>query len=331
MHARMICSTVLLAFVASITGLAGAGCSKKSSESASAEASDTAPRGITEGHDGGSIVWEVKPDGKVRALVKTADGKPADKDVRGTLLWKGASGDTKIPLTFDDKAKLLVGFGPRLASELTEIRYTVSAAGKSWAGALHVPVGGTDELEDSAQRAAQKPVPKGKTGPNGGVVQAVGDDIVEIVADKNSGQVRVYILDASYRPVSIGNRRCKLGLVGGSVELIALAPGPGGAYFTGQLGTKVDPVKLTIAITVGARTHVALCGYEPGVVVAVGSSAPSIRLLVSVSWSVDVHGPRAPGVVVVGHDDDGPGHGHWGHGHWGHGDWGHGHWGGHGH
>src|SRR5262249_46703591 len=158
------------------------------------EAADTALRGITEGHDGGSIVWEVKPDGKVRARVKTADGKPADKSVRGTLLWKGPSGDTKVALTFDDKSGLLVGAGPRLEGDLTEIRYTITVAGTGWAGALHLPAGGTDELEESARRAARAPLPKGKTGPNGGIVQMVGDDPVEIVADKSSGQVRVYIL-----------------------------------------------------------------------------------------------------------------------------------------
>jgi hypothetical protein len=314
MRTRSLFTTALLALLVAF-GAASPGCSKKSAEPASAEATDTAPHGITEGHDGGSIVWEVKPDGKVRALVKTADGKPTDKDVKGTLLWKAPSGDTKVPLTFDEKSGMLVGSGPKLEGDLTEIRYTVTA-GNAWAGALHVPAGGTDELEDSAKRAAQKSIPKGKTGPNGGIVQVVGDDVVEIVADKSSGQLRVYLLDASDKPVAIGNRKVKLGLVGGSVEEITLSPGPGGLYFVGKLGTKVDPVKLTIAITSESHTEVVLCGYEPGVVVVVGSEAPTIHLLIVVNWSIAVHGP---GVIVIGDDDDG-----W-HGH------GHGHWGGHGH
>jgi hypothetical protein len=50
----------------------------------------------------------------------------------------------------------------------------------------------------------------------------------------------------------------------------------------------------------------------------VGASAPAIHLLVSVNWTVEVHGPRVPGVVVI-EEEFGP----WGHG-------GHGHWGGHG-
>jgi hypothetical protein len=74
-------------------------------------------------------------------------------------------------------------------------------------------------------------------------------------------------------------------------------------------------VKLTIAITLESHTEVVLCGYEPGVVVVVGSEAPTIHLLIVVNWGIVVHGP---GVIVIGDDDDWHGHGH-------------GHWGGHGH
>jgi hypothetical protein len=105
----------------------------------------------------------------------------------------------------------------------------------------------------------------------------------------------------------MGSRKAKLGIVGGSVEMVALSPGPDGLYLTGRLATKVDPVKLTIALTNDGRTNVVLCGYAPEVVVAVGAAAPALPLLVSVNWNVDVNGPRTPGVVD---DDDGRGRGH---------------------
>jgi hypothetical protein len=308
MRIRELSTALLLAFVAA-AGAVSTGCSKKSSEPVSADSTDTEPHGLTEGHDSGTIVWEVKSDGKVRALVKTADGKPVEKDLRGRLLWKGPSGEAKVALHSDEKSGLLVGSGPRLEGDLTEIRYTITVAGSGWAGALHLPAGGTDELEESARRAAQAPPPD-KTGPNGGIVQVVGGNVVEIVAEKSSGQVRVYLLDESNRPLPMGSRKAKLGIVGGSVEMVALSPGPGGLYLTGRLVTKVDPVKLTIALTNDGRTSVVLCGYEPEVVVAVGAAAPALPLLVNVNWNVDVHGPRTPVVVGDDDDDDGRGRGH---------------------
>lgn len=294
----------------------------KSSKTVTSETPEPALQGITEGHDNGSIVWRVTPDGQTRAIVKSADGKPLGKNASGGLVWRGAAGEWKVPIVFDEPSGTLVAAGPKLEGDLTEIKYTITVDGKPWTGALHVPAGGTDELAASAKKAAQKQGSKRDPGPNGGVVQVVGDDALEVVADKNSGQVRVYVLDTSNKPVAIGERKVKLGVVGSTSDVIALSPGPGGLYFTGKLSSKLDPIKLTIALTHHDQTEVVLCGYEPGVVVVVGSAAPSIHLLVAVSWGVDVRvqAPR-PSVVIIHDDDDHHywhGHGH-GRGHWGHG------------
>jgi hypothetical protein len=151
------------------------------------------------------------------------------------------------------------------------------------------------------------------------VIQVVGDDTVEIVADKNTGQVRLYELDPSYRPIPIGTRRATLGLMGGDVEMLALSPGPGGMYFTGKLATRIDPVMLTIEVANDEQIDAAIFGYVPGAVIVIGPEAPTIHLLVAVNWNVEVIGPRAPGVVVIepewGWEGPGWGHGHWGHGH----------------
>jgi hypothetical protein len=309
----------VLAFLP-LFAVASTACSKKSGEAASADPSEVAPpRGPTDGFPGGTIAWEVKPDGHVRALLKTTDGKAPGGDVHATLVWRGPAGDATVPLAYDERTGILAGAGPRLQGDLTEIRYVVTVAGTPWIGALDVPVGGTDELEVSAKRAARRPVPHGKTGPNGGVVQVVGDDTVEVVADRSSGQVRLYVLDASYKPIPIGTRRATLGFVGADDELVVLAPGPGGMYFTGKLAARVDPVKLTIAVAYDGQVDVALCGYEPGGVVVFGPGAPTLHVLVAVGWNVEIVGPRAPGVVVIepewGWEGRGWGHGHWGHGH----------------
>jgi hypothetical protein len=180
-----------------------------------------------------------------------------------------------------------------------------------------------------ATRAEQRPIPPGKVGPNGGVLEVVGNDTVEVVADKSSGQVRVYMLDASYKPIPIGARRVTLGFVGPDDETLALAPEPGGMYFTSSLPTRVDPVEMTVAVENDGQVNAALWGYEPGGVIVVGPAAPTVHLFVATNWGVAVVGPRAPGVGVViegpeigvGIDFGGRGRGH-GHGHWGRG---HGH------
>jgi hypothetical protein len=308
MHTRLTSRATALALLCAFAVGSTTGCSKKSSEAAGADPGyvqlppppPPPPSGPTDGYPGGSVTWEVKPDGEVRALVKRADGKPLGPDVRATLVWKEPSGDVKVPLAYDDQTGLLVGSGPRLVGDLTEIRYTVTVNGQPWAGAIDVPPDGTDEIVAAAARAERRPIPRGKVGPNGGVLQVVGDDTVEVVAGRNSGQVRVYVLDASFRPIPIGTRRVTLGFVGADDETVALVPGPGAMYFTGRLATRVDPVKLTVAVAYDGQLEAVLCGWEPGEVIVVGAGAPTIHVLVATSWDVAVVGPGAPGVVVPG-------------------------------
>ncbi|WP_437734112.1 hypothetical protein [Sorangium sp. So ce1335] len=306
-------SRSVLSVVALTTLLAGspfaAGCKTAAEASVTEESVEAVPvaleEPLTEEHDGGSVGWDIAPDGTVKAIVKTADGKPIDKDVSGTLTWKGPNGDAQVPLTLDAKTGLLIAAGPRLEADLTEVKYNVVVSGNPWNGTLHVPAGGTRVIVEGAKKAEKRPVPPGKTGPNGGVIQVVGDDIIEVVADKTSGQVRVYVLDANFKPVPIGDRKIKLGFVGSGSELIVLTPGPGGLYGVGTIGAKVNPVKLTVVVAHPTHADVVLVGYRPGVHVVVGPSAPSLNVVVATTWNVGVKVKTAPGPgVVVIHDDD---------------------------
>jgi hypothetical protein len=320
MRMTNVMSAVLMASLMA-GGAATSGCKKSSAASVTAESGESIEGKedtITEVQPEGKVTWYVGPDGQVKAQVKTSDGKPAE-NLAGTLNWKGPTTEAKLTMTPDPKTGMLTASGPKLAGDLTEIKYSLTVNGKPWSGAIDVPEGGTKDLVSGAKKAAKKDVLKGKKGPNGGVIQVVGDDVVEIVADKGTGQVRVYVLDADLKPVKVGDRKIKLGLVGGATEVVVLNPSPDGLYCFGKLGSKVDPVKITIAVTLKDHCDVVLVGWAPDVEVVVFGPPLISILVVDLHWGFDVK------IKVIGDDDDwhwhghGHGHGHHGHGH-GHGD-----------
>lgn len=296
-------SAALFAILIGGGGALGCGKSAETGAEVTAENIEASEDVLPEGHDEGTVVWRIAPDGQVRALVKAPDGKPIEKDVSGTLIVPGASGEQRVALNYDTDQKLLVGAAPKLEADLTELRYEIKVSDKTWTGALHVPAGGTKALAEGSKKATAKVEVKGKTGPNGGVIQVVGDDTLEIIADKESGEVRVYVLGPDLKPIAIGERKVKLGLVGATAETVVLAPGPGSLYFVGKVNAKVDPVKVTVFVTHPDHVDVAVVGWAPGTVLVVGARAPTVKVLVAPAWRVDVK-VRTPGVVVVGDDDD---------------------------
>lgn len=308
----------LLATCFLVSATAGlAGCSKKDEASAVAEQGVTAENiadsgAITEKHDAGETVWSVAPEGQVKLLVKGSDGKPIDKNVTGTLMVK-AAGDkeakpTTVNLEPEPKTGLLVATVPKLEADITEIKYELKADGKPMKGALHVPVGGTAEIVANAKVAAEAKVDTSKKGPNGGVIQVVGDDTIEVVADKSSGKVRVYFLDADLKPVKVvTEKKVTVAVVTqNGPETVILEPDSGGLYFTGKLNVAVNPVKLTVGVRHKDRAHVVLVGHRPHTVVVVGAAAvPAVFVVANAGWGVTV---GAPAVII--HDDDDDDH-HW--------------------
>src|SRR5258708_831474 len=81
-----------------------------------------------------------------------------------------------------------------------------------WARTLHLPPGGTAELVAGAKAAAQVNV-DAKAGPHGGVIQVVGNERFEVVANESTGEARVYLLDPDLKVVAIGDRKITLGVV----------------------------------------------------------------------------------------------------------------------
>ena len=287
-----------------------AGCSSKKADSVTAE-SATPDTTVTERHDAGTVGWAVSPDGQVRAAIKAPASEAVDPGATGSVTVKTAGGPAAGPfkLAYDAKLGLYTGSIPKLDADLTEMDYEITLQGKPLKGALFLPRGGTDELIASGKSASGKVAPD-RRGPNGGVVQVVGNDVVEIAADKG-GETRVYVLDDGLKPVAVGKRRVKLAA---GTELIELTAEPQGMYFTGKLSTRVNPSKLTVVVYPESATTpvVALCGWKPGTVIVVNQ--PTVNLFVVSTWApvVVVNQPVTP--VVVVHKGKGKAKGHLKHG-----------------
>lgn len=271
---------------------------------------------ITEQFEPATVSWVVAPEGKLKARFKSPDGAPLGTSVTGTVTVKPTRADAKpvtAKLVYDTEANVHTAEFPALDADLTEVSYDVSVKGQPVKGALHVPRGGTRELVATAKVSADVKIPEGKKGPNGGIIQVAGDDVIEVVADAKSGETRVYVLDDDFKPIPIGKRKVKIAVVGSAPESVELVGEPKGLYFTGKLAVvKTNPHKLTVVLH-GERSPepvVVLCGYHPGAIVVVGPHAPTLGLFVAVGWApaVVVVDPT-PNVIVVG---KGKGKGRWG-------------------
>jgi hypothetical protein len=176
-----------------LAGALAMGCNRNKGEDASADPQAAeAQAAFVEERDEGKLEWIVQPDGQVRVKVTVNEGgSPA---VSGALLVDGQS----YNLTADGMS--LSGAGPKLTAELTTITYSLKVGEATWDGALHVPPGGTKELV----AVPSVSVPEGTKGPNGGVVDVIGEQRVEIVTDEKTGEVRVYFLDENLKVIPVG-------------------------------------------------------------------------------------------------------------------------------
>jgi hypothetical protein len=298
MRLTLFYRSILFSLTVVVLALSLAGCGGKGE----AEEGFDAREAIVEQNGATRLALAVDRGGKAKLSVKGADGKPVP-GVTGTLAVKGESPTalaSRVPLTPEPKTGLLLASLPELADDLTEVRYDLNVGGRPLNGTMHVPAGGTKELEESAQVAAKAKIAPGTRGPNGGVVQVVGDDVIEVIAGQKKGAVRAYVLDSNLKPVAIGSRTIKLGLVSekGS-EVVVLAPDPGGQFLVGKLTLIANPIKITIAVTYHGETVVAVCNHPPGSVIVVGPGAPVIVILANVSWDIDVVVVQRPPVIVV--------------------------------
>jgi hypothetical protein len=283
-----------------------------------AESIEKSPAALVQQAMMGTSTWVVAPDGAVSATLKAPDGKPITQPVTGQMTFATPDGPPQsVPVKYEPKTGVLTAAGPKLDADITPVSYALTVGGAPWNGAIDVPRGGTLDLADTAK--LQAPLPPGLPGPNGGVVQVVGPDRVEVVANRHTGDVRAYVLDADNKPVDPGDRKITLALQGEDPEVLVLAPEPQAHFVVGHIRTRVDPVHVTVAVNAHGKTHACLVGWAPGAVVVTGPAAPRVHLLAVEGWPgevVEMHGHHGhvhgevvvgePGVYVTGPHVEGP-------------------------
>jgi hypothetical protein len=284
---------------------AAAGCGKSAPEPTAETVS--AESAVTERYPTGDLTWDVSPEGRVVVMARDNDGLPLQKGLTGTLIVSpGDKGVPPLTVPLVDPGKgVLTAQIPRLTGDLTEVAYELDGPSGAIKGTLHVPRGGTQELVESARvAAAAKQIAPEAQGPNGGIVQVVGDDVVELVADKGTGAVRMYVLDDDLKVIPVGKRKAKIAFVNEASDVVELSAHPSGLYLVGSAGVKINPVKITIVVIDGDEIDVALCHYLPGGVIVVGPAAPVLVVFVVTSWQVVVVTPTP---IIVHHKGKGKG------------------------
>jgi hypothetical protein len=95
----------------------------------------------------------------------------------------------------------------------------------------------------------------------------------------------VYLLDASWKPIVVGDRKITLAIGGAKPQVIVLVPGESSAYLVGHWRVVGQPPRVTVMIKRPGVTHVAIVGWHPGAkIVMVGG--PRVKVKVKgVHWN----------------------------------------------
>ena len=157
----------------------------------------------------GTSTWIVGPDGAVSAVLKDPSGNPIKGTVTGQMTFQNPDGTPQsVPVQYDSSNGVVTA--PGRSSRRTSRPSTTRSPSTENRGRdrSRFRSNGTQELADNAKLNAATPPPS--VGPHGGVVQMVGPDRVEVVANKGNGEVRAYVLDPSTnQPIDPGDRRSR--------------------------------------------------------------------------------------------------------------------------
>ena len=296
-------------FAIALMAVLAVGCGKKkdSTEEPSKKESSAASASLVEAFERGSVAWNVSSNGEVLAHVHHNDDGDISKDSKGSIEWTENGAQKSAPLKYDPDRAALIAQGPALQADLTEIRYSLSVQNaEPVTGALHVPADGSAMIVADTQASAKVSV-EGVVAPHGGVIQVVGDQRIEIVGDDDSDEVRVYVLDAGWKPITVVEHKVTIAVGGPKPEVIVLAPSPDGLFFVGHWHVVGQPPRVTVYVKHKGVAHVCIVGYRPGVKLMV-NSGPKVHVKVKGGgWgpSVKVNG-GGPAMVKIDIKEKGP-------------------------
>ncbi len=233
-------------------GIFASACSKATAEEIVASESTFAEQSAA-----GTLHFNVAPDGKAALVVKNDQGVIQKSNLSGQLTFVNAEGKNAVPLALDGEAGVLRADGPSLEGDVTEIRYALLLDGKPWKGSLHVPEQGTEGLVETAKSTESAP------GAHGGEIHVIDGERYELVADADSGDMRVYVLGEK-KPKAL-----KLALDVSPPQQVELEWDDEGYYVTSLKGTKLPRKVSLVVIDAHEHAHVIVVGHRPGVVVIV--------------------------------------------------------------
>jgi len=255
---------------------------------------------VVEGFDEGSAAFAVAPDGPVKVALANVDGKPVSvSDRKATLTYSiPETGKTvQLALQPDADKNYFVATGPELSSVVTPVKYEITGGSRPWTGVLQLPAGGTKALNASAKvEAAAYVVPI--VGPHGGRIERFGKDDVELLMDKDSGEVRAWII-VDGKAVDPGDRKFTVFFDDRRLELRADANASFYGHVSADFGVHLNAVhKISGELMVGSDVNVVLFGFRPHVYVY----AP--RLVVDVEVDGWTREKRAVWIIHPEDDDD---------------------------
>jgi hypothetical protein len=281
--------------------LASGGCHSASAK----EVIDNAAT-FAEKNEAATLHWNVATNGDTKLVVEDQSGKVLTQDLTGQLTFKpDATAEPKtVPLALDAKSGIASADGPDLGGEVTEVRYALIVKDKPLAGTLFVPKKGTAGLVESSKAEKTEAKPAEETGVHGGTVQVVDGKKYELVGNSETGETRVYLVDADGKQP----KKLKLALESDDPRVVELRWNADG-YYVAELGVEKPPRKTELVVVdQDDSVHVCVIGFRPGVVLVVASRP---TYWVKRDWSPPglarghykgtIDGP--PG-QFKGHDDD---------------------------